>query len=154
MWHHVTNHLIISNDKDSNSENRIKLRVRDSLRSMVYEQFIKNISHQTCNRYFNCICLVTFVHPPSEKCRYLLIPWHSEEIWKPHVQTEIQRDRITVAKKSPMSLHQKTMAFLFFETQDNRHKPKTWKLFHVLFSLPLLQLKILFFNAFKRKSGI
>jgi hypothetical protein len=25
----VTNHLIISNDKDSNSENRIKLRVRD-----------------------------------------------------------------------------------------------------------------------------
>jgi hypothetical protein len=30
MWHHVTNHLIISTDKDSNSENRIKLRVRDS----------------------------------------------------------------------------------------------------------------------------
>jgi hypothetical protein len=30
MWHHVTNHLIISNDKDSNSENRIKLRVRDT----------------------------------------------------------------------------------------------------------------------------
>jgi hypothetical protein len=29
MWHHVTNHLIISTDKDSNSENRIKLRVRD-----------------------------------------------------------------------------------------------------------------------------
>jgi hypothetical protein len=29
MWRHVTNHLIISNDKDSNSENRIKLRVRD-----------------------------------------------------------------------------------------------------------------------------
>jgi hypothetical protein len=28
MWHHVTNHLITSNDKDSNSENRIKLRVR------------------------------------------------------------------------------------------------------------------------------
>jgi hypothetical protein len=32
MWHHVTNHLIISNDKDSNSENRIKLRVRDTLK--------------------------------------------------------------------------------------------------------------------------
>jgi hypothetical protein len=31
MWHHVTNHLIISNDKDSNSENRIKLHVRDNL---------------------------------------------------------------------------------------------------------------------------
>jgi hypothetical protein len=31
MWHHVTNHLIISNDKDSNSENRIKLRVRDNM---------------------------------------------------------------------------------------------------------------------------
>jgi hypothetical protein len=31
MWHHVTNHLIISNDKDSNSENRIKLRVRDTI---------------------------------------------------------------------------------------------------------------------------
>jgi hypothetical protein len=30
MWHHVTNHLIISTDKDSNSENRIKLRVRDT----------------------------------------------------------------------------------------------------------------------------
>jgi hypothetical protein len=31
MRHHVTNHLIISNDKDSNSENRIKLRVRDNI---------------------------------------------------------------------------------------------------------------------------
>jgi hypothetical protein len=31
MWQHVTNHLIISNDKDSNSENRIKLRVRDTI---------------------------------------------------------------------------------------------------------------------------
>jgi hypothetical protein len=30
MWHHVTNHLIISTDKDSNSENQIKLRVRDN----------------------------------------------------------------------------------------------------------------------------
>jgi hypothetical protein len=30
MWHHVTNHLIISNDKDFNSEIRIKLRVRDT----------------------------------------------------------------------------------------------------------------------------
>jgi hypothetical protein len=30
MWHHVTNHLIISTDKDFNSENRIKLRVRDT----------------------------------------------------------------------------------------------------------------------------
>jgi hypothetical protein len=29
MWHHVTNHLIISDDKDFYSENRIKLRVRD-----------------------------------------------------------------------------------------------------------------------------
>jgi hypothetical protein len=32
MWHHVTNHLIISNDKDSNSENRIKLRIHDTHR--------------------------------------------------------------------------------------------------------------------------
>jgi hypothetical protein len=31
MWHHVTNHLITSNDKDTNSENRITLRVRDIL---------------------------------------------------------------------------------------------------------------------------
>jgi hypothetical protein len=30
MWHYVTNHLIISNDKDVNSENRIKLCVRDT----------------------------------------------------------------------------------------------------------------------------
>jgi hypothetical protein len=30
MWHHVTNHLIISNDKDFNSENQNKLRVRDT----------------------------------------------------------------------------------------------------------------------------
>jgi hypothetical protein len=29
MRHHVTNHLIISSDKDSNSENQNKLRVRD-----------------------------------------------------------------------------------------------------------------------------
>jgi hypothetical protein len=33
MWHHVTNHLIIFTDKDSNSENRIKLRVRDTDRN-------------------------------------------------------------------------------------------------------------------------
>jgi hypothetical protein len=31
MWHHVTNPLIISNDKDSYSENRIKLRVCDTI---------------------------------------------------------------------------------------------------------------------------
>jgi hypothetical protein len=31
MFHHVTNHLIISNDKGSNSENRIKLRICDTL---------------------------------------------------------------------------------------------------------------------------
>jgi hypothetical protein len=30
MWHHVTNHLIISNDKDSNSETTEKLCVRDN----------------------------------------------------------------------------------------------------------------------------
>jgi hypothetical protein len=35
MWHHVTNHLIITNDKDFNSENQIKLRVRDSLHKAV-----------------------------------------------------------------------------------------------------------------------
>jgi hypothetical protein len=33
MWHHVTNHLIMFNDKDSNSENRIKLRVRDTIQA-------------------------------------------------------------------------------------------------------------------------
>jgi hypothetical protein len=38
MWHHVTNHLIVSNDKESNSENRIKLRVRD-----------KSVSRLGCN---------------------------------------------------------------------------------------------------------
>jgi hypothetical protein len=37
MWHHVTNHLIISTDKDSNSENRIKLRVRDSFSTWRYD---------------------------------------------------------------------------------------------------------------------
>lgn len=30
MWHYVTNHLIISNDKDFNSETNEKLRVRDT----------------------------------------------------------------------------------------------------------------------------
>jgi hypothetical protein len=42
MWHHVTNHLITSNDKDSNSENRIKLRVRDNLMASVNELKKKN----------------------------------------------------------------------------------------------------------------
>jgi hypothetical protein len=40
MWHHVTNHLIISNDKDSNSENQIKLRIRD--RSSVAMAWLKS----------------------------------------------------------------------------------------------------------------
>jgi hypothetical protein len=39
MWHHVTNHLIISNDKDSNSENRIKLRVRDTRQRQIVFRF-------------------------------------------------------------------------------------------------------------------
>jgi hypothetical protein len=38
MWHHVTNHLIISNDKNSYSENQIKLRVHDNwLNGVHYE---------------------------------------------------------------------------------------------------------------------
>jgi hypothetical protein len=46
MWHHVTNHLITSNDKDSNSENRIKLRVRDT---DLYEQNIRGLNRRrTC----------------------------------------------------------------------------------------------------------
>jgi hypothetical protein len=32
MWHHVTNHLIISNDKDSNSEMSEKLCVCDTIK--------------------------------------------------------------------------------------------------------------------------
>jgi hypothetical protein len=40
MWHHVTNHLITSNDKDSNSENRIKLRVRDREEDGELEKFL------------------------------------------------------------------------------------------------------------------
>jgi hypothetical protein len=42
MWHHVTNHLIISNDKDSNSENRIKLRVRDII-PLALEYFAESL---------------------------------------------------------------------------------------------------------------
>jgi hypothetical protein len=46
MWHHVTNHLIISTDKDSNSENRIKLRVRDNLGfSLCSTSLILFVSH-------------------------------------------------------------------------------------------------------------
>jgi hypothetical protein len=41
MWHHVTNHLIISNDKDSNSENRIKLRVRDRCKNCGEKRIFK-----------------------------------------------------------------------------------------------------------------
>jgi hypothetical protein len=37
MWHHVTNHLIISNDKDSNSEMNKKLCVCDSC--LLFEQY-------------------------------------------------------------------------------------------------------------------
>jgi hypothetical protein len=42
MWHHVTNHLIISNDKGSNSENGIKLRVRDTRVSIKALQVLGN----------------------------------------------------------------------------------------------------------------
>jgi hypothetical protein len=54
MWHHVTNHLIISTDKDSNSESRIKLRVRDSDRDacvdMGLEGLLRVIECAACNR--------------------------------------------------------------------------------------------------------
>jgi hypothetical protein len=46
MWHHVTNHLIISNDKNSNSENRIKLRVRDK-----YKEFARLFSDEVADRF-------------------------------------------------------------------------------------------------------
>jgi hypothetical protein len=61
MWHHVTNHLIISNDKDSNSENRIKLHVRDRCEcrghgdrspvSVVVAVVIVAIVRGRCHRY-------------------------------------------------------------------------------------------------------
>jgi hypothetical protein len=43
MWHHVTNRLIISNDKDSNSDNRIKLRVRDIYHKYSLQQWARVI---------------------------------------------------------------------------------------------------------------
>jgi hypothetical protein len=49
MWHHVTNHLIVSNDKDSNSENRIKLRVRDTYLSSDGSHTVT--CHGTVSRY-------------------------------------------------------------------------------------------------------
>jgi hypothetical protein len=39
MWHHVTNHLIISNDKDY-SENRIKLRIR----ATIVNEWVKGVN--------------------------------------------------------------------------------------------------------------
>jgi hypothetical protein len=42
MWHHVTNHLIISNDKDSNSENRINYA---SVTSSMSEKMLENNGH-------------------------------------------------------------------------------------------------------------
>jgi hypothetical protein len=45
MWHHVTNHLIISTDKDSNSENRIKLRVHDTILSPSFPWLLLSTSH-------------------------------------------------------------------------------------------------------------
>jgi hypothetical protein len=48
MWHHVTNHLIVSNDKDSNSENRIKLRVRDTSRPILgISQLQRHVIYET-----------------------------------------------------------------------------------------------------------
>jgi hypothetical protein len=47
MWHHVTNHLIISNDKDSNSENQIKLRVRDTAEYELCEVITIGWGYQT-----------------------------------------------------------------------------------------------------------
>jgi hypothetical protein len=61
MWHHVTNHLIISNDKDSNSENRIKLRVRDSGSHMT----------DTCSFTIRPPHLI-YMTPPSTRC-YLVL---------------------------------------------------------------------------------
>jgi hypothetical protein len=59
MWHHVTNHLIISTDKDSNSENRIKLRVRDKRQPT---------GRGDCGRQ-PCV-LTHHIHPYSGFCLY------------------------------------------------------------------------------------
>jgi hypothetical protein len=55
MWHHVTNHLIISNDKNSNSENRIKLRICDrdrklSKRGWMWRQWLCKVCQRGCMR--------------------------------------------------------------------------------------------------------
>jgi hypothetical protein len=47
MWHHVTNHLIISNDKDSNSENQNKLRVRDRYCQSESHRAVESQARQT-----------------------------------------------------------------------------------------------------------
>jgi hypothetical protein len=61
MWHHVTNHLIISNDKGSNSENRIKLRVRDTRVSIkalqVLGNTIRGLSMANWRLVLNAVCL-------------------------------------------------------------------------------------------------
>jgi hypothetical protein len=61
MWHHVTNHLIISNDKGSNSENRIKLRVRDTRVSIkalqVLGNTIRGLSMANWRLVLNTVCL-------------------------------------------------------------------------------------------------
>jgi hypothetical protein len=56
MWHHVTNHLIISNDKDSNSENRIKLRVRDK---QVEEPLVEVVHQEEVRQHVTITCRKT-----------------------------------------------------------------------------------------------
>jgi hypothetical protein len=72
MWHHVTNHLIISNDKDSNSETNEKLCVRDT-------QFVSIVQEAFNTTHLNISYMVT-AHNDIVMMVHLCL-------W-PHTQTE------------------------------------------------------------------
>jgi hypothetical protein len=73
MWHHVTNHLIISNDKDSNSENRIKLHVRDTLHHSPALVAHTSVTHTTSLETAVSTTSQGFPHslpPTAARCHY------------------------------------------------------------------------------------
>jgi hypothetical protein len=74
MWPHVTNHLITSNDKDSNSENRIKLRVRDNSHgtkylTQIFSPAVRASVYTVQNLYSRVVALglTTFSSGPHDK---------------------------------------------------------------------------------------
>jgi hypothetical protein len=118
MWHHVTNHLIISTDKDSNSENQIKLQVRDIDLSLPHPQPLTSppcsdnsgstplhLSHPTASKLLTkpTKCLLFRSPLPKGEGVKQALAWNREQLLDLRRLWELRRQHRVSARLIPMT---------------------------------------------------